>query len=53
MYEVWATQGQGPGLVDKYNTLKEALEVIKEMEGEASFAIKLPNGRWHKWEEET
>ena len=54
MYRVWATQGQGPGEnpVCECETLKEALSQVREMEGQASFAIEYPDGTWHKWEED-
>jgi hypothetical protein len=49
MYEIWATQGQGGIKIHETETLEEALKYILSHKGEASFAIKLPDGRWHKW----
>ncbi len=50
-YEVWMTQGQGGGPIDKFDALEEALAYaekgIKNKEG--SFAIKYPTGEWHQW----
>jgi hypothetical protein len=52
MYKIWVTQGQGPGNFPQIEcaTLKEALSYVKEMEGQASFAIEYPDGTWHKWD---
>jgi hypothetical protein len=49
MYEVWATQGQGGCKVQEKVTLQEALDYVEEHIGEASFAIKKPDGEWYKW----
>lgn len=49
-YEIHASQGQGGSCTGPaFTTLKEALDYVKEHEGEASFGIKYPNGRWHNW----
>lgn len=48
-YEIWATQGQGGVLMKKVLSLKLALRYVKKHKGEASFAIKYPNRRWHEW----
>ena len=50
VYEIHATQGQGGVLVEKKNSLKEALQYVQDHEGRASFGIKYPDGTWHKWE---
>jgi hypothetical protein len=54
MYKVWVTQGQGPGEKPQceFETLKEALSYVREIEGQASFAIEYPDGTWHNWEED-
>lgn len=49
-YEIWATQGQGGVLIKKVLSLKMALRYFKKHEGEASFGIKYPNGKWHDWD---
>lgn len=49
MYEIHATQGQGGGLVARKSTLQRALRYVELRVGEASFGIKYPSGRWHKW----
>lgn len=48
MYELWATQGQGPVFCESFPTLEQALSHVEEG---ASFGIKYPNGTWHKWPE--
>jgi hypothetical protein len=54
MYELWATQGQGPGTKPdmEFATLEEALEHVDKHKGEAAFAIKYPDGTWHDWDDE-
>ena len=49
MYELWATQGQGGSKELEFKTLQEALDHVEQHKGEASFAIKYPDGKWHKW----
>ena len=53
-FEIWITQGQGSGdePIEKHDNLEDALVAVKEMEGEGSFAIKLPDGRWYDWDKE-
>ena len=50
-YELWVTQGQGPGeSPDKeFDTLDEALEFSILHHYSASIGIKLPNGEWYDW----
>ena len=52
MYQVFVTQGQGPSseLVAEFKFLQYALEFVEDHKDEASFGIKYPNGKWHKWE---
>ncbi len=50
VYEVWATQGQGGIKESEHPTLEEALAYVTKHKGEASFAIKYPNGSWYDWE---
>jgi hypothetical protein len=49
-YVILATQGQGGGQVEECDTLADALRYCEGHKGEASFAVVLPNGEWHKWE---
>jgi hypothetical protein len=52
-YEVWMTQGQGSGDTpdETFPTLQQALKFVEKHKGECSFAIRLPNGKWHTWDE--
>lgn len=49
MNELWASQGQSGSKTLEFNSLQDALKFIEEHLGEASYAIKYPNGEWHKW----
>lgn len=48
-YDVFCTQGQGGGIDASYDSLKEALDHVDREKGSGSFAIRYPDGRWHKW----
>jgi hypothetical protein len=53
VYEIWATQGQGGDKIAEFKSLADALAYVEQHEGEASYAIKYPNGQWHRWVEDT
>jgi len=50
IFEIWASQGQSGIKIEEVSSLEIALKYIEDHEGEASFAIKLPNGEWYKWQ---
>jgi len=48
-YQVWANQGQAGFCVKRRPTLRLALAYTEKHKGEASFAIKKPDGTWYQW----
>jgi hypothetical protein len=52
-WEIYGTQGQGSILLKTCKSLEKALSWVEKHKDEASFGIKLPDGTWHKWEEDT
>lgn len=50
-YQVWMTQGQEPIHVADMIDLESSIAFANEFIGEGSFAVKLPDGTWHKWDE--
>jgi hypothetical protein len=47
MYVVWMSRGMGMYPGPKFRRIQDALRYIRERDTGASFAIRLPNGRWH------
>lgn len=48
-FTVHATQGQGDVVLGTYRTITDAKRYVAHHMGEASFAIKQPDGKWYKW----
>jgi hypothetical protein len=53
MYELWMSQGQGEAKVAEFETLEQTLVKYYEVKGQGAFAIKYPDGQWHKWNDQT
>jgi len=50
MYELWVSQGQGGSKECVFDSLEEALKFVEDHAGQASFAIKYPDGTFHVWQ---
>jgi len=50
MYEVWWSKGTGTHTGPKFQKLEDALRYIHDHSGEASFAIRNPEGAWCKFD---
>lgn len=48
-YDVFATQGQGGSIDASFDTLEEAVAFTDAHKGEANYAIRYPDGKWHEW----
>lgn len=50
-YDIFVTQGQGGGPDPDQicDTLEDALAWVKDHTGDGSFAIRYPDGQWHRW----
>lgn len=46
LFEIWMSSGSGMRPGPKFSKLTDALHHVERHIGEASFAIKLPNGTW-------
>jgi len=49
-YEVWWSKGRGTHTGPRFGKLEDALRYVHHHAGEASFAIRNPQGRWYKWD---
>jgi hypothetical protein len=49
MYEVMLSDGNGPRRMVKFKLFRDALRYVHTYSGEGSFAIRKPNGAWHRW----
>jgi len=48
MYEVWASTGHGTHVEARFRLLADAVRHVRDHAGEASFAIRQPDGTWYK-----
>lgn len=48
-YEIWWTTGGGTQRGPRFRLLQDALHWIEQRSGIASFAIRTPDGSWHRW----
>jgi hypothetical protein len=49
LYEVWFSRGEGFTCSAKFRQLEDARRHVEEHAGEASFAIRDPEGRWETY----
>lgn len=48
MYEIWWSKGQGTEIGPKFKSLEDALNYVYSHEGEASFAVRMPDRSWYR-----
>jgi len=46
LYEIWMSEGRGMKLGPRFRLLHDAERYIEEHRGEASLAVKSPDGKW-------
>lgn len=49
MFEVWFSVGRGRRILARYRRLDDAVRHVAELAQPGSYAIRLPEGRWHEW----
>jgi len=50
-YEVWWSMGTGTHTGPRFRNLRDAIRYVSDHWGEASFAIKTGEDRWHHWDD--
>ena len=49
MYEVWSSCGDGCQRGPRFRLLDDAVRYVTQHNGEASFAIRCPDGHWYEF----